>query len=84
MFCTAYLDDILVYSNSMAEHISHVRKVLDKLLEVGLFLDINKCDFYVREVKYLGLIITTDGLKMELKKVRTIKDWKTPRCVKDV
>ena len=74
MFYIAYLDNILVYSNSIVEHISYVRKVLDKLLEIGLFLDINKCDFYIREVKYLGLIITTDRLKIELKKVWTIKD----------
>ena len=83
-FCTAYLDDILIYSNTMREHVGHVQKVLDKLLGAGLFLDINKCDFHVKEVKYLGLIITTDGLKMDPKKVKTVKDWKLPRCVKDV
>lgn len=84
VFCTAYLDDILIYSNSMAEHIRHVQQVLDKLLKAGLFLDINKCDFHVKEVRYLGLIITTEGLKMDPRKVDTIMNWKTPRCVKDV
>jgi hypothetical protein len=74
VFYTVYLDDILVYSNSIAEYIGYIQKVLDKLLEVGLFLNINKYDFYIKEVKYLGLIITTDRLKIELKKVRTIKE----------
>ena len=69
MFYIVYLDNILVYSNSIVEHISHVRKVLDKLLEIGLFLDINKCDFYIREVKYLGLIIIINRLKIKLKKI---------------
>ena len=84
VFCSAYLDDILVYSNTKEEHIDHVRKVLDKLKRAGLYLDINKCQFHVTEVKYLGLIITTEGLKMDPKKIDTIVNWKTPRCVKDV
>lgn len=83
-FCSAYLDDILVYSNSKEEHVEHVKKVLRKLQQAGLYLDINKCQFHVQEVKYLGLIITTDGLKMDPQKIDTIVNWKAPRCVKDV
>ena len=83
-FCTAYLNNILIYSNSMDEYIGHVQKVLNKLFKAGLFLDINKCDFYIKEVKYLGLIITTEGLKMDPKKIKIIIDWKTSYCVKDV
>ena len=52
--------------------------------QAGLYLDINKCQFHVQEVKYLGLIITTEGLKMDPKKINTILNWKVPRCVKDV
>ena len=47
-------------------------------------MDINKCDFYIKEVKYLGLIITTEGLKMDPKKIKIIIDWKIPCCIKDV
>ena len=83
-FCTAYVDDILIYSNSKEEHVEHVRKVLAKLRQVGLFLDIDKCEFFVTEVKYLGLIITTHGVKMDPKKVDAIVNWKSPRCLKDV
>ena len=83
-FCSAYLDDILIYSNDTETHIQHVGKVLTKLQQAGLYLDINKCQFHVHEVKYLGLIITTSGLKMDSKKVNTIQQWKVPRCVKDV
>ena len=83
-FCSAYLDDILIYSNSLGEHIQHVGKVLSQLQSTGLFLDINKCEFHVTQVKYLGLIITTDGLKMDPQKIESILEWKQPRCVKDV
>ena len=68
----------------MQEHIRHVQQVLDKLLKAGLYLDINKCDFHVKEVKYLGLIITIEGLKMDPKKVNTIIEWKTPCYIKNV
>lgn len=84
IFCSAYLDDILIYSNSKDEHIEHVGKVLEQLKKAGLFLDINKCQFHVKEIKYLGLIITVDGLKMDPRKIDTILQWKAPRCTKDV
>lgn len=83
-FCTAYLDDILIYSDSEEEHVEHVKKVLNKLREAGLYLDINKCEFHVKRVKYLGLIITTEGIEMDQKKVDAIVNWHTPRHVKDV
>ena len=58
--------------------------MLSKLHNAKLFLDIRKCDFLVKEVKYLGVIISTTGLKMDQSKVDTIQNWKIPRCVKDV
>ncbi len=84
VFCSAYLDDILIYSNNKTEHIEHIKKVLQKLKDAGMYLDINKCQFHVQEVKYLGIMITTEGLKMDPQKVDTIVKWKAPRCVKDV
>ena len=83
-FCTAYLDDILIYSTSMKDHKQHVRKVLTKLREAGIQADVDKCEFHVTETKYLGLIISTDGIKMDPSKVDAIKSWDTPTCVKEV
>ena len=64
-FCTAYLDDILIYSESLEEHQEHVKKVLQALSKVGLHLKPEKCEFHKTEVKYLGLIISADGVKMD-------------------
>ncbi|POS82717.1 hypothetical protein EPUL_004189, partial [Erysiphe pulchra] len=83
-FATAYLDDILIYSESLEDHISHVRKVLDRMRSNNLQLDIQKCCFCTTKVKYLGLWITTDGLCMDLDKIKAITSWQTPSNLKDV
>lgn len=84
VFCTAYLDDILIYSDNEAEHTMHVRLILAKLREAGLQVDITKCEFHVTEVSYLGLIVTTEGIKMDPKKVSAIAEWPALENVKDV
>jgi hypothetical protein len=61
-----------VYSNTPKEHTKHVLKVLRRLLDRGLYVNINKCECGVKEVKYLGLIISIEGVKMDLKKVKVI------------
>lgn len=83
-FVTAYLDDILVYSDNEREHEQQVLKVLRRLRERGLHLDIDKCEFSVSEVKYLGMYIGKDGIRMDPEKVKAILEWKTPESVKDV
>ena len=84
IFCTAYIDDILIYSNSLKEHKDHVRKVLMALQKAGLQLDISKCEFHVTETIYLGLTISKDGIRMDPKKIETIQNWNTPENLKDV
>ncbi|KAI1006053.1 hypothetical protein K3495_g2163 [Podosphaera aphanis] len=69
VFCTAYLDDVLVYSNSRKEHRHHVNLVLDKLRKAGLQLDIKKCKFEATKVKYHGLIISRRGIEMDPVKI---------------
>ena len=83
-FCTAYLDDILIYSSSMKEHWQHVQKVLIKLQEAEIPVDVAKCEFHITKTKYLGLIISVDGIKMDPAKVESIKQWNTPTCVTEV
>jgi len=71
-FCTAYLDDILIYSNTLQEHRIHVKTILTALSKAGLHLKLEKCEFHRTEVAYLGLIITNEGIKMDSKKVEAI------------
>ena len=84
LFCTAFLDDILIYSDSQEENKKHTRQVLERLAEVGIHLKPEKCMFHVQEVDYLGLVITPGGLRMQEEKVATIRNWEDPKCLKDV
>jgi hypothetical protein len=61
-----------------------VRKVITKLGDAGLFMDIDKCHFAVKKVKYLGLILTTEGIEMDRSKVQTILDWQLPTTLKEL
>ena len=83
-FCTGYLDDILVFSETLEEHQEHVRKVLQRLRDAQFYADIDKSKFEVTSAKYLGLIISTEGLKMDPNKIDAVLEWPTPRVLKDV
>jgi hypothetical protein len=84
VFCTAYLDDILIYSDNELEYKEHVRKVLLRLREAGLQADIKKCEFKVTETKFLGFIIGVDRVKVDLAKIDVITTWKPLKTVKAV
>jgi len=71
-FCTAYLDDIIIYSKNKLEHETHVKKVLERLRNAGLQVDIKKCEFRVKRTKYLGFIVSIDSIKVDLEKVEVI------------
>ena len=79
-----YLDDILIYSNNLAEHRKHVKEVLRQLRKHGLFARANKCKFHAERVEYLGYILSPEGLSMDQAKVKTIQDWPEPRKVRDI
>jgi hypothetical protein len=84
VFITAYLDDILIYSDNLEDHQRYILKVLEALTKAGLHLKPKKCEFHRQEVKYLGFIISTTGTKMIPSKITTIQEWPQPQNVKDV
>ena len=73
-FCTAYLDDIIIYSEDPLKHKCYVRKVLERLRKAGLQVDIKKLEFSVTCTKFLSFIIFTDSIKVDLEKVAVIKN----------
>jgi len=83
-YCTAYLDDVLVFSKTRAEHTKHVEEVIHRLGAAGLQIDIGKSEFYTKKTKYLGLIISTDGMSMDPEKVQALQAWEAPTSVKEL
>jgi hypothetical protein len=83
-FVVCYLDDILIYSEDPAQHEDHVRKVLERLREYGLYCKAEKCEFSVKKFGFLGFVVSPDGIEMEADRIATIEDWPTPKSVKDV
>ncbi len=80
-FVLVYLDDILVYSSSLSEHLTHLRKVLVALREAKLYCTLSKCPFCVPEFEYLGHLLTPEGVKMDPIKVHALVTWRTPTSV---
>ena len=83
-FYTTYLDNILIYSDNELEHKHHVKKVLERLRNAGLQIDLKKCEFHVTRTKYLGFIISTDGIEVDPDKISVVRNWKPPTTVKGV
>ena len=83
-FCTAYMDDILIFSKSKEDHDKQVRKFLLKLRDAGLQVDIYKSEFGVQKTKFLGLIISTNGIEIDPNKVKTIVEWELPINMRDI
>lgn len=80
----AYLDDILVFSKTLEEHISHVKEVLECLQAADLQLKPEKCEWHKEEVEFLGYVVGRNGVKMSEEKIRVIKEWPTPTTVKQI
>ena len=74
-FCSAYIDDIIIYSRDKKQHRKHVGEVLKRLQGAGLQCDIDKCEFEFESTKYLGFIIEAGkGLRMDPEKVKAIQE----------
>lgn len=83
-FCVVYLDDILIYSETLEEHHKHVRLVLQKLREAKLYLKTKKCEFNTQRTEFLGYVITPEGTDMDKSKVMAILDWPEPKTIKQL
>ena len=83
-FVIVFIDDILVYSKNKEEHEEHLRLVLQKLREHQLYAMFSKCEFWLKEVSFLGHIISNGGVAVDPKKVRDVLSWKPPKDVSEI
>jgi hypothetical protein len=84
VFVVIYLDNVLIYSESASEHKRHVRMVLEKLRQAGLYAKPEKCQFSVQEVAFLGYLISPHGVRMDPKKVEAVTAWPIPQSQHDI
>ena len=83
-FVLVFFDDILVYSKSLANHVNHLRKVLEILATNKLYAKRSKCMFASKEVEYLGHVITAEGVHTDPKKVAAMQQWPIPKDIKSL
>ncbi|KAK8923646.1 hypothetical protein KSP39_PZI019205 [Platanthera zijinensis] len=83
-FVVVFIDDILVYSKSEAEHESHLGTVLQVLRENQLYAKFSKCEFWLEKVAFLGHVISGDGVAVDPTKVEAIREWPVLRTVAEV
>ena len=74
-FVIAYLNNIIIYSNSEEEHFQHIKQVLQRLADKKMLIAIKKCKFYMTKTEFCGFIIKLGKLSIDLKKIKAIVNW---------
>nr|GEX24544.1 putative reverse transcriptase domain, aspartic peptidase domain protein [Tanacetum cinerariifolium] len=77
-FVIVFIDEILIYSKSEEEHEVHLKTILDLLKKEKLYVKFSKCEFWLKEVQFLGHVVNRDGIQVDPSKVESVKNWKTP------
>lgn len=83
-FVMVFINDILIYSKNGSAHAEQLRIVLQILREKQLYVEFSKCEFWLREVGFLGHVIFVDGIHVDLNNILIIVDWKVPKNVFEV
>ena len=85
VFVIVYLDNILIYTESEGkEHVEAVWWVLDQLQKHLLYANLKKCRFHQEEVRFLGYIVSHQGIRMEEERIKAVRDWPEPQSVRDI
>jgi len=82
--CLVYLDDIIVFSRTVEEHLERLVRVLGRLRSAGLKLKPEKCSLLQRSVSFLGHVVSGDGIATDPEKIKTVTEWPVPTSVKEV
>ena len=83
-FVLVYLDDILVFLQTLEDHIHHFKTTLQKMRDAKFFARLHKCSFFQEKVEDLGFDVSRHGVQPSREKVRTVVEWPHPQSVKDV
>ena len=84
MFVVVFVDDILIFSKNEEQHALHLREVMDTFRAHQLKAKFTKCHFWREEVRFLGHVVSKEGLAVDPAKVVDVQDWKVPRNATEV
>ena len=85
VFVIVNLEDILIYIEDADQaHINAIQWVLNKLMKHGLFAKLKKCYFHKYKVRFLGYIVSAQGVRMEDKRIEVVEYWPEPKSIKDI
>jgi hypothetical protein len=84
VFVVIFIDDILIFSKTEEEHAEHIRIVLQKLSDHRLYAKFSKCEFWLKEVSFLGHVLSENVVAVDPSKVKDVLEWEQPKNVKDI
>src|SRR5579859_4205875 len=83
-FVIVYMDDILIFSKNLHEHIGHIRQVLLAVASANMILNIEKCKFFQTETRFLGHILSHHRSRPDPRNIERVMAWPTPRTITDI
>jgi hypothetical protein len=83
-FVIVFIDDILIYSRSKKEHEQHLRTILQLLRDEKLYAKFSKCEFWLRQVQFLGHVVNEEGINVDPAKIEAVKRWEAPKTPTEV
>src|SRR6187551_768260 len=83
-FVVVFIDDILIYSETVEEHEEYLRIVLEKLRQHKLFGKFSKCEFWLEKVAFLGHVLTAEGVAVDPEKIEVVSEWQQPKSVTEI
>ena len=83
-WCIIYLDDIIVFSQTPEEHVHRLKVVFNILREASLKLKPSKCDLFIKEIKYLGHVVSKEGVSVDPDKIKSVTEWPQSTTVTEV
>ena len=82
--CLVYIDNVIVHGQSFSTHLENLQFIFDHLRSAGLKLKLTKCNFLQHQVKYLGHVVSTDGVTLDPTTIDKVANWRTPTTVRDI